>query len=204
VFGDPFGKSVVESTIDTVQCSVTSVRCWPSRETAVYWIVRWKVGFHLQRSSKTPELRTRRLQTCALLIWRARRGTANFPCLQERTCAVTDVYGCLEYSSAGGKFRQTCIGLLSPKATSRERTSLNCIDLYGAYPTNVARLIYPMRLRLKTHRHDLKLKLRPTVSRPMRLGVGLPSGTCDQIFLFCLTIFGFFMLSTLSVERTGL
>jgi hypothetical protein len=41
-------------------------------------------------------------------------------------------------------------------------------------------------------------------SASVYLGVGLPSGTYDQIVLFCLTIVGFLMLSTLSDERIGI
>jgi hypothetical protein len=37
------------------------------------------------------------------------------------------------------------------------------------------------------------VNLQPTVCRPVCLGVGLLSGTHDQIFLFCLTIVGFLM-----------
>jgi hypothetical protein len=51
----------------------------------------------------------------------------------------------------------------------------------------------------------LKLKLkRPKVSRPECLGMGLPTGTYDQIFLFCLTIVGFLMFDILSDEKMGL
>jgi hypothetical protein len=49
-----------------------------------------------------------------------------------------------------------------------------------------------------------EVKLRPTVSRPVCLGVGLPSGTHDQNFFFCLTVAGFLMWGALSDERRGL
>jgi hypothetical protein len=51
---------------------------------------------------------------------------------------------------------------------------------------------------------DVEVKLRPTVSRPVCLGVGLPSGAHDQIFVFCLTDAGFLLWGTLSDKRRGL
>jgi hypothetical protein len=51
---------------------------------------------------------------------------------------------------------------------------------------------------------EVEVKLRPTASRPVCLGVGLPTVTYDHIFLFCLTIVGFLMLSTLSDEKMGM
>jgi hypothetical protein len=51
---------------------------------------------------------------------------------------------------------------------------------------------------------DVEVKLRPTISRPVCLGVGLPARAHDQIFLFCLTIAGFLLWAALSDKRTGL
>jgi hypothetical protein len=48
------------------------------------------------------------------------------------------------------------------------------------------------------------MKLRPTVLRPVCLGVGFRSGTDDQIFNFCLKVAGFLMWGSLSAERMGL
>jgi hypothetical protein len=50
---------------------------------------------------------------------------------------------------------------------------------------------------------EVVFHLRPMVSRPICLGVGLPSEAQDQIF-FCLTIAGFFISGTFSDERMGL
>jgi hypothetical protein len=38
---------------------------------------------------------------------------------------------------------------------------------------------------------EVDVNLRQTVSRPISLGVGIPSGAYDQIFILCLTIAGF-------------
>jgi hypothetical protein len=51
---------------------------------------------------------------------------------------------------------------------------------------------------------EVEVNLRPTVSRPVYLGVGLPSGAHDQIFVFSPTIVGFLMCGILSDERMGL
>jgi hypothetical protein len=51
---------------------------------------------------------------------------------------------------------------------------------------------------------EVEVNLRPTASWPVCLGVELPSGAHDQIFVFCLTIAGFLMWGTLSDERIGL
>jgi hypothetical protein len=61
-----------------------------------------------------------------------------------------------------------------------------------------------MKKPLGSKKLKLKLKLRPTVSRSVCLGVGLPSGAQDLIFVFFPTIAGFLMWGTLSDERTGL
>jgi hypothetical protein len=51
---------------------------------------------------------------------------------------------------------------------------------------------------------EVEGNLRPTVSRPVCLGIGLPSAAYDQIVVFCLTIAGVLMWGTLSDERMGL
>jgi hypothetical protein len=64
---------------------------------------------------------------------------------------------------------------------------------------NTLRLGYePNRLMLNIGDDEVEVNLRPTVSRPVCLGVGLPSGAHDQIFVFCLMIAGFLMCGTLS------
>jgi hypothetical protein len=51
---------------------------------------------------------------------------------------------------------------------------------------------------------DVEVNLRPTDSPPVCLGIGLPSGAHDQIFLYCLTVADFFIWGTLSDERMSL
>jgi hypothetical protein len=51
---------------------------------------------------------------------------------------------------------------------------------------------------------EVEVTLRPTVSRPVSIGIGLPSGAHYQIFVFCLTFAGLLMWGDLSDERTDL
>jgi hypothetical protein len=51
---------------------------------------------------------------------------------------------------------------------------------------------------------EVEDNLRPTVSRPVCLGVRPQSGAHDQILVFCLTIAGFLMWDNLSDEKMGL
>jgi hypothetical protein len=48
---------------------------------------------------------------------------------------------------------------------------------------------------------EVEVKLLLTVNQPVYLGVELPSGAHDQIFVLCLTIAGFLMWGALSDER---
>jgi hypothetical protein len=51
---------------------------------------------------------------------------------------------------------------------------------------------------------EVEVNLGPTINRPVCLGVGLPFGAHDQIFVFCLIIAGFLLWGSLSDERIGL
>jgi hypothetical protein len=51
---------------------------------------------------------------------------------------------------------------------------------------------------------EVEVKLRLTISRPVCLGVELPSEAYDQIVVFCLTVAGFLLWGTLSDERMDL
>jgi hypothetical protein len=56
----------------------------------------------------------------------------------------------------------------------------------------------------KTSAVEVEVKLWWTISRPVCLGVRLPSGAQVQIFVLCLTIAGFLLWGALSDERMGL
>jgi hypothetical protein len=62
----------------------------------------------------------------------------------------------------------------------------------------------PCLVKIRYYEVEVEAMLRPTVSRPVCLGVGLPSGSHDQIFVLCLAVAGFLIWGTLSDERTGL
>jgi hypothetical protein len=51
---------------------------------------------------------------------------------------------------------------------------------------------------------ELSFMLRPTVSRPVCLGIKHPFGAYDQIFIICMTITVLFLWGALSDKKTGL
>jgi hypothetical protein len=51
---------------------------------------------------------------------------------------------------------------------------------------------------------SLSVTLRPTVSRPVCLGMKHPFGAYDQIFITCVTVMVLFLWGVLSDERSGL
>jgi hypothetical protein len=51
---------------------------------------------------------------------------------------------------------------------------------------------------------SLSLMLRPTVSRPVCLGIKHPFGAYEQIFITCVTVMVLFLWGALSDERSGL
>jgi hypothetical protein len=59
-------------------------------------------------------------------------------------------------------------------------------------------------ISLSDLRLSLSLMLRPTVSRPVCLGIKYPFGAYDQIFITCVTIMVLFLWGVLSDERSGL
>jgi hypothetical protein len=67
------------------------------------------------------------------------------------------------------------------------------------------KVLDPASTRVSTHpQSKSKFILRPTVSRPVRLGTKHPFGAYDQILDYCQTFPGLLMRSVLSDERTDL
>jgi hypothetical protein len=62
------------------------------------------------------------------------------------------------------------------------------------------RAAFPMMTMMMS----LSLMLRPTVSRPVCLGVKHPFGAYDQIFITCVTVKVLFLWGALSDDRSGL
>jgi hypothetical protein len=64
--------------------------------------------------------------------------------------------------------------------------------------------VFGFAFTLRLEVEEVEVNLRPTISRPVCLDVGLPSGAHDHIFVFCLTIAGFLLWDALSDESMGL
>jgi hypothetical protein len=72
-------------------------------------------------------------------------------------------------------------GLYFSNFAGHRQRSLSQISIFETPPTRRSRSLYLFQ-------SQVKVTLRPTVRRPVRLGVRRPSGTCDQFF-FLLQIF---------------
>jgi hypothetical protein len=112
-------------------------------------------------------------------------------------------------------YRQTVAGLLIWGALSHERTGLSFTIAAGPSQRSHSRVRAPwdsqpyfpvsdLRLPWSWLTLSLSLMLRPTVSRPVYLGINHPSGAYDQIFINRRTVAGLLMWGALSDGRTGL
>jgi hypothetical protein len=74
-------------------------------------------------------------------------------------------------------------------------------ELQGTTWANLAQTVQHLIVSLSL---SLSLMLRPTVSRPVCLGVKHPFGAYDQIFITCVTVTDLFLWGAPSDERSGL
>jgi hypothetical protein len=74
-------------------------------------------------------------------------------------------------------------------------------NLYEESLTNLSLLSESLIVRMSLSL-SLSLMLRPTVSRPVCLGIKHPSGAYDQIFITCVTVTVLFLWGALSDERS--
>jgi hypothetical protein len=82
-------------------------------------------------------------------------------------------------------------------------TYTNFCWLSPPFPMKIL-LFHPERGDCKLLSLGLSITLRPTVSRPVCLGIKHPSGAYDQIFVTCVTVTVLFLWGALSDERSGL
>jgi hypothetical protein len=74
----------------------------------------------------------------------------------------------------------------------------------SAYLSLLQLLNPPSSILCGTHSLEFSFMLRPTVSRPVSLGIKHPFGAYDQIFVTCVTVTVLILWGALSDERTGL